>query len=335
MTADKAISRIEGGNIAPVYFLHGEEAFFHTEILSALSERLMTPDNREFNFETYDPRNSTASDWIAAAKTFSFFGDIKLVVVRDLDEVTLDDDAVKIILDYISEPAPESCLVLTALKPDKKRKLFKSLAKSSWAVECVPPREPTLISWLKNRATAQGYTLSTDAARLMVNRIGAKNGILASELEKVLTYAGKEKKVSEKEVAELVGEIRLENIFALTQALKEKKSEKALRLLYNQLDHGEEPIHVLGTIAWQFRTIWEVKHHKDKKVPAFRIAEKMEVKPFVVEKALEFTGNFSHRSLKQGFEYLANADLALKTTNKDPQGIMEILVLKLCSSRVG
>ena len=106
MTADKAISRIEGGNIAPVYFLHGEEAFFHTEILSALSERLMTPDNREFNFETYDPRNSTASDWIAAAKTFSFFGDIKLVVVRDLDEVTLDDDAVKIILDYISEPAP-------------------------------------------------------------------------------------------------------------------------------------------------------------------------------------------------------------------------------------
>ena len=74
------------------------------------------------------------------------------------------------------------------------------------------------------------------------------------------------KTVTESMVGELVGEIKMENAFALTEALKEKKAEKALRLLKNQLDHGEDPIKVLGLIAWQYRTLWEVNYHQTQKL---------------------------------------------------------------------
>jgi DNA polymerase-3 subunit delta len=176
-----------------------------------------------------------------------------------------------------------------------------------------------------------GYELQAEAARKMVERVGAKPGILAKELEKVITYAGKTKTVTGSMVGELVGEIKMENAFALTEALKEKKSEKALRLLRNQLDHGEDPVKILGLIAWQFRTLWEVKHYQAQKLGARKIAEQMGAKPFLVEKAMQYTKNFNRATLRNGIKSLFEADRELKTSGKDPQGILESLLLRLCS----
>lgn len=102
---------------------------------------------------------------------------------------------------------------------------------------------------MKRRARFLGYELKTEAARKMVERVGAKPGIIVKELEKIITYAGKVKTISESMVGELVGEIKMENAFALSEAPKEKKTEMVLRFLKNQLDHGEDPLKILGLIA--------------------------------------------------------------------------------------
>lgn len=41
-----------------------------------------------------------------------------------------------------------------------------------------------------------------------------------------MTYAGKENKITESMVGELVGEMKMENAFLLTEALKEKKRRR-------------------------------------------------------------------------------------------------------------
>ena len=68
--------------------------------------------------------------------------------------------------------------------------------------------------------------MQAEAARKMVERVGAKPGILAKELEKVITYAGKTKTVTGSMVGELVGEIKMENAFALTGRLLKKRSRR-------------------------------------------------------------------------------------------------------------
>jgi len=253
----------------PFYFLHGPETFYQTEVIQALIQKCITEDNRYFNLETFDARESTVNHWLGSARTLSFLGGIKLVVVRNLHEAIPKDQDAQTLIDYAQSPIPEACVVITADKVDRKRKLFKTLTGLKTAVACEAPKENELASWLRKRAGETGYSLSPDAARFLVNRVGARPGILAKELEKTLLYAGKNESVSEKDVSEVVGESKLENVFALTDALKTKNPEKALRLLNNQIDHGEEPIKILGTIAWQLRMIWQVKHYQQKK-PAIR-----------------------------------------------------------------
>ncbi|MBI5426860.1 MAG: DNA polymerase III subunit delta [Nitrospinae bacterium] len=331
MTAEELLLKIGKKDIAPVYFLHGEERFFHAEIVNALVEVLIAPGDREFNLETYDARDRPVHDWLGGARTFSFMGGTKLVVARNLDEAAFKETEVQLILDYTADPSPGTCLVMTAEKADRKKKLFKALTALPGAVECAPPKEATLAPWLTKRAQGQGYRLGTDAARLLLDRVGNKPGLLAGELEKVLIYAGDAREITENHVAEIVGEIRAENVFALTEALKTKNTEEALRVLRRQLDHDEEPLKVLGTIAWQFRLIWEVKCHQEKRLLPQKIAEMVGAKPFVVEKAMKHTKNFTERQLRAAFGFLFQADRELKTTGKNPRTVLESLVLELCS----
>ena len=330
MTPDKLLLQISKGQIEPFYFLYGPEIFYQTEIIQTLIKQWITDDNRDFNLETFDAQESTVNHWLGSAKTLSFLGGIKLVIVRNLHDAIPQDKEAQALIDYAENPIPEACLVVTSNKVDRKRKLFKILTGLKTAIACEAPKENELINWLRKRAEESNYSLSSNAARVLINRVGARPGILAKELEKTLLYAGANKSISEKDVAEVVGESKTENVFALTEALKTKNPETALRLLNNQINHGEEPIKILGTIAWQFRMIWEVKHYQKKNLPSGQIAKSMGANPYVVDKALQHTGRFSTKQLRTGYLELAKADRSLKSTSQDPLAVMQTLVLNLC-----
>ena len=330
MTPDKLILQISKGQIEPFYFLYGPEIFYQTEIIQTLIKQWIADDNRDFNLETFDAQESTVNHWLGSAKTISFLGGIKLVIVRNLHEAIPQDKEAQALIDYVENPIPEACLVVTSNKIDRKRKLFKILTGLKTAIACEAPKENELINWLRKRAEESNYSLSTNAARFLVNRVGARPGILAKELEKTLLYAGANKSISEREVAEVVGESKTENVFALTEALKTKNSETALRLLNNQINQGEEPIKILGTIAWQFRMIWEVKHYQKKNLPSGQIAKAMGANPYVVDKALYHTGRFSTKQLRTSYLELAKADRSLKSSSQDPLAVMQTLILNLC-----
>ncbi len=331
MLADQIIHSIGEGKIAPFYFLYGAESFYRLGIIRALNHKLITPDNRDFNLENFEARESSVGDWIGAAKTLPFLGGMKLVIVRNLHEKTIEGADQKKLFEYVADPGLDSCLVITAGKVDRKRKLYKNLTTQQGALSCEAPQEAGLLSWVKHRARSFGYDLSSGAARKMVDRIGAKPGILAKELEKAMAYAGRENKITESMVGDLVGDIKVETAFSLTEALKEKKTERALLLLQNQLDHGEDPVKILGLIAWQFRTLWEVKHYQAQKYGVQKIAEQMGAKPFLVEKALQYTKNFNRPQLQEGMKYLLEADRDLKTSGREPLGVLETLLLRICS----
>ena len=332
MTALELMEQLETGKWHPVYFLYGEEDFFQRELVAALTRRWITPDNRDFNFETFDAKTSSVHEWIGACKTLSFFGGEKLVIVHSLDEFKWDDANVPPLLDYVSDPVPDACLVLSARKADRKRKIYKALTKIKGAGECTAPREAALVPWLRNRAKESGRTLTTDAARLMVERVGPKPGLLASELEKVITFAGKVKSIDEQAVREVVGETRQEDWFAITNALQSKNTAQSLKVLRNQLEHGVEPVNLLGSISGQFRLIWEVKYHQNMGTPPSHIAQKMGIHPFRVKQALRYAGEFSEGQLREGFRSLFQADRELKGSGKASEGILETLVLSLCSA---
>jgi len=324
--------KISQGKAEPFYFFYGLETFYHVEAIRSLTKKWINADNRDFNLETFDARTSKVNDWIGSAKTLSFLGGTKLVIVRNLNEEIPKDEDAESLINYCKNPIVDACMVITADKVDRKRKLYKALTQAKGAVVCEAPKENVLATWVRDRAKERGYTMTINAARALINRVGERPGILAQELDKALTYSGTKHTVSEKDVQEVVGETRLENIFSLTDALKNKNPHKALQILKNQLDNGEEPIKIMGAIAWQFRVIWEVKHYQQRNIPSGHIAKAMGANPFIVKKALQHTKKFSTQQLRRSYLQLTQADRSLKSSSQNPLAVMQTLILGLTSA---
>ena len=338
MNPNELIQQIPTGPIEHFYFLYGAERFYQVEIIKAIKRQLITDDNYDFNLETFNAKSSSLNQWIGSVKTLSFLGGTKLVIVRNLHEVfskqkDLEGLNLQALIDYAKTPLAEAYLVITADKVDRRLKLIKTLTELKSAVCCEAPKNDAekrrLWTWVQARAKESGYSISKNAAESLGNRVGNRPGILAQELEKLLVYAGKNKSISESDIMEVIGETKQELIWDLNDALMGKQTERALKLLHNQLDHGVAPEQILGAISTQFRTVWEVKNYQKQRHPANQIAKKMGAHPFVVQKALKHTQKFSVQQLRRCHAELVQADRSLKSTSHREE-VMEALILNLC-----
>ena len=338
MHPNELIQQIPTGPIEHFYFLYGAERFYQVEIIKAIKRQLITDDNCDFNLETFDAKSSSLNQWIGSVKTLSFLGGTKLVIVRNLHEVfsnqkDLEELNLQTLVDYAKTPLAEACLVITADKVDRRLKLIKTLTELKSAVCCEAPKnnaeEKRLWTWVQARAKESGYSISKNAAESLVNRVGYRPGILVQELEKLLMYAGKNKSISESDIMEVIGETKQEIIWDLNNALMGKQTERALKLLQNQLDNGVAPEQILGAISTELRTVWEVKNYQEQGHPANQIAKKMGAHPFVVQKALKHTQKFSVQQLRRYHAELVQADRSLKSTSHREE-VMKALILNLC-----
>ena len=338
MNPNELIQQIPTGPIEHFYFLYGAERFYQVEIIKAIKRQLITDDNCDFNLETFDAKSSSLNQWIGSVKTLSFLGGTKLVIVRNLHEVfsdkkNLEELNLQALIDYAKTPLAEACLVITADKVDRRLKLIKTLTELKSAVCCEAPQnnaeKKRLWPWVQARAKESGYSISKNAAESLVNRVGYRPGILVQELEKLLVYAGKNKSISESDIMEVIGETKQELIWDLNDALMGKQTERALKLLKNQLDNGVAPEQILGAISSQFRTVWEVKNYQEQGHPANQIAKKMGAHPYAVQKALEHTQKFSVQQLRRCHAELVQADRSLKSTSHREE-VMKTLILNLC-----
>ena len=337
MNPNELIQQIPTGPIEHFYFLYGAERFYQVEIIKAIKRQLITDDNCDFNLETFDANSSSLNQWIGSVTPLSFLGGTKLVIVRNLHEVfsnqkNLEELNLQALIDYAKTPLAEACLVITADKVDRRLKLIKTLTELKSAVCCEAPKNDAekrrLWTWVQARAKESGYSISKNAAESLVNRVGYRPGILVQELEKLLVYAGKNKSISESDIMGVTGEAK-QDIWDLNDALMGKQTERALKLLQNQLDNGVAPEQILGAISGQFRTVWEVKNYQEQRHPANQIAKKMRAHPYTVQKALKHTQKFSVQQLRRYHAELVQADRSLKSTSHREE-VMKALILNLC-----
>jgi DNA polymerase III subunit delta len=358
MTANELIQKISKGKIERFYFLHGSEKVYQRQVVQALTQQLITEENRDFNLDVFNGGKSSVYQWLDSARTIPFMGGTKLVVVENMkDKIdipeedsdskqinesvrktdadgpvqvaeTCQEQDIQALIDYAKNPLEGVCLVVTADKVDRRKKLLKKLADEKGSVSCEAPKEYTLVPWTITLAKEQGYSMSKDVAEALVGRVGARPGILVKELEKTLLYAGEKNTITMQDVSEVVGETKLEDVFSLTKALAEKNVDKALKLLRNQLSHNGNPIQILGAISWQFRMIWAVKSCQEQGIHSGQIAKKIGEHPFSVEKAVPYARKFSTQQLRNCYSELVQADRRLKTTSNQ-EGTMESLIINL------
>ncbi|WP_043965483.1 DNA polymerase III subunit delta [Anoxybacillus thermarum] len=318
-------------NMEQLYVIYGTEHFLMKQAYEQIVRRALPDEEREWNVSTYDCEETPIEVALEDAETLPFFGERKIVIVKQPYFLTAEKGKEKVEHDmkrleaYIEKPAPFSSVIFvgTYEKLDERKKVTKALLKKAHVIVAKPLNEKELKQWVKGQCQ-----IDDDAIDVLLTLAGTDLATLANEIEKLMLFA-EHRSITASDVRLLVSRTLEQNVFTLVEQMAKRNVPAALQTLQDLLRQNEEPIKLVALLASQFRLIYEVKELMKTGYGQQQIASMLGVHPFRVKVAASYASGFSEQQLMSILYDLAETDYALKSSAMDKQLLLQLFFLKL------
>jgi DNA polymerase III subunit delta len=307
----------------------------------------------DLNLARMDGARLLPDELARAVQAFGFFGDRRVVIVEGLlarfaGSRGADDDGGE------AAPAPargrgkvdpgltEGFAEVFASVPDttvlilvdrgavaKNSALLKAAARYGKVEEHITPKGATLERWIGERARALEMRVTPGALSLLASSIGDLSA-LTNELEKLSLYVGKGGTVDENVLRTMSWASKADDVFEMTSAAARRDTRGALAQLQRLVDGGTSPEGILPVLAWQIRTLIQVRDLLDQRVSEGRMAERSGLSDFTVRKAVGQARQFNMKKLLEIHGKLLELDHGVKTGRADAELSLDALVVEMC-----
>ncbi|MGG1658786.1 DNA polymerase III subunit delta [Brevibacillus sp. NRS-1366] len=329
-----AIREIRQKQFSPIYVLYGPESFLAEEFLALARREMIAPEFSDLNLSMYDCTETGLSEILQDAETLPFLGEHRLVIARQAYFLTGSKPPAKVesdpdtLLGYLQNPPSYSTLILhtETEKLDERKKLVKTLQQKAKVISFPLLKENDLYGWVERQADKYKAFIGRQQAMKLVERVGGELRLLDKEIEKMALFVGEGASITE-EVIETLGARTLEqDVFALIEQVASGRLDRALRMMYDCMKTGEEPIKLLALLARQFRMLLHVKQLAPRGYSQQQMAGMIKMHPYAVKKATEQARHFSEDSLKKLLGMLAEEDFRMKSGQVDKRLALELFI---------
>ena len=340
MTPEQVIRQAKKGELLPIYVVTGDEQFLRDQVIAELRTASLAGGVAAFNEDRYTAGEVDADKVIAAARTVPMMAARRFVHVRGAERWDVaggggDDDKRQSPLDrlaeYASAPIDSTCLVISAAKLDGRRKLTALAKKQGFFVSCEVLDARALPVWILERATAKGHEMDREVADLLAEIAGPELAYVNDALERLSLYAGEGQPITEEAVAECVARVRTADTWALVDAIGRRDLAAALKMLADVYDPRDRGLPLLGAVAWSIRQLAKFQAALSGGASHDEAAKRAGV--FQPHRARELAGKaraFKARELERWLLVLAETDLALKSSRRPADAILEDMLTRLC-----
>jgi DNA polymerase III subunit delta len=343
------------GTLRAGYVLAGDEIFLYDRCRAALLKAFVPDELRDFSLSDLDLASTNIFEVLDRAQTPSLMAPFQVIFVRNVRQLYTrgaKKDEFAALERYFSSPNPQALLVFIAdflritndtrrMEMDDKNRferLQETLGKHCGIVELARVNDEDAMRWAVATAQAAGVKLEPDAARELVDALGADMMLVASELEKLLLYASGRGRITLGDVETMVLGAKQRSLYELTDAISAKDRVRALALLHgllNSSDAGEDAaIGHLYMLARTFRQMLVIqeKNVRDTRAIWQALWQGFRIPPFAAEDLIRQARRYkSRRELTRALRMVARADLELRSSPPDKRLVLERLVYDLAS----
>jgi DNA polymerase-3 subunit delta len=323
-----------------VYYFRGEDDFLKESTARELIAAVLDPSTRDFNFELIRGDETSAEAVDTALSTPPMFAEQRMVVIRDVQE--LRKDARSALERYLTRPAADTVLLLVepaGEKPDS------ALATSAFAVDFEPLSDDRVPAWIAHHAgTSLGVGITDGAAALLHEAVGSDLAGLASELDKLASYAAGAT-IDEDAVRAVVGVRSGETLADLLDAVADRDAARAVPLVPVVLSQSKaNVVTTIMALATQMCAIAWGRAARDRNTPPAGIERGFysllkEGKAFpgrpwkeAVAAWSRGTQRWTSPQLEHAMSALLDADIAAKESRvSSEEQLLTSLVLALCA----
>jgi DNA polymerase-3 subunit delta len=338
VSAEELLGRLEKGKPIPAILLLGEEPYLRDSCRAMLIERFVPEASRTWAVSRYSADRGETQAALDQAQTMAMLSPVQVVFLEESEAIEKlgeknRDAAVEQLGAYLEDPAPFTVLVVEATGLDQRMKLGKLLAEKTLVVECglgenAGERQTAAVALARAIAKEEGVEFEKGAAEDLAEFVAADLLRLKTEIEKLATYAGERKLVRRQDVSALVISEKTTTVWELADMLASRQTKKALEFLDRLLRDGEEPLSMLGAMAWMYRKLIEASEVKGV-TNGWQAARALGMRPEQAELALQNARKISKGRLLSGLSALQKADDRLKRGGEDARAVMEFLITEL------
>jgi DNA polymerase III subunit delta len=295
--------------LQPVYLLAGSDRPKIVRALRRLRSRF--PDE---SVETLTAPPASGEDAVAACNALGLFADGgRLVAIEGVETWRAAD--LESVAAYLADSSPGAVLALWAHETPKSSALADLVAKHGQVLAYDVPRPRSPSTWVAGEFKRLGVEVEADAARMLVDIVGDDVLTLASEIEKIATWAAGSP-VGAREIEAMAVPAREVEAWAVTDAWGARDLPAAMAACEASLEQ-REPFSIAVSLASHVGRVRAAQLLAEEGLGAREVAKRLGLRSeFPARKALAHSENYSREELDAAIVRLADLDAAIKGASR-------------------
>ena len=282
------------GNLKSAYVVSGDDPYIVRSALSFFAT--LAGNMKELNISKFGS-NDLPENILPALLTPPLMSDYRVVFVESYSKNT------DWVVDYLSLPCPTTILVFHGnLSPT----LSKVLSKIE-IVDCNRLSQEYLSKWIINKASSKNTSIDSNAATLLAEYCNRDMFRISSELIKLSDYAQNEP-ITVNTIKSLVVPDLEYKIYHLSEAITQRKKDRAVALLQNLLAENNSAVSLLAMLFNHFRKLLMVAISDD----GISVASDLKVSESSMYFLRKQAKTYSVKTLKTIFDKLCELDANIK-----------------------
>ncbi len=354
-STERFLAELHEQRLRPGYALVGDEIFLYERCRKAVLSALVPPEMRDFCLSDLDLAETNIFESLDRARTPSLMAPFQVLFIRNLKTLYTrgsKKEEFAAIEEYFRSPNPQALVLFVAdhlrIPADPRRmdmddknryeRIRETLGEWCGMVELARVDEADALRWLTAEAKQYEIQIDSDAARELIDALGADMMMVASEFEKLALYVGEKKRITLGDVETMVLAAKQRSLYELTDAISAKDKARALALLHgllNASDGGEDSaIGHLYMLARTFRQMLVIleKNVRDSRAIWQALWQGFRMPPFAADDLIRQARRYkSRRDLTRALRLIARADMELRSQPPDKRLVLERLVIELAS----
>ena len=241
--------------------LTGDDLYHLDQVQRTLLRELVPGEASEFALTVYGEQRVDIPTVVAAARSLGMFASRRVVLVREVQALDGEPDAIET---YAANPPPNSHLIVRAPELDRRRKLGQVLAKSGkvLAFPALTAQDADrLATEISKLAVEKGLKLLGSAAALLAEVSAGDFYRVDAELEKIRAWRGaaSAEAITEQVVREVAAGSAVLSGWEVAVAIGRRDRSAALLALRHLLAAGDEPLRLIGGVAFRVRGMLQAR----------------------------------------------------------------------------
>ena len=335
LTIEKMIQRLVGGKPLAAIVLVGTDVYLRDLCRNKIIDACVPESARDWAVVRIPGNTQGWQEVLARAQTMPMLAPRQVIVVEDAETIESlgersRDEILAGLETYLQSPAPVTILLLQASAFDMRLRFSKVLAEKALLVR-LSIGDASAAMLAAEIAKELGAEIDREAAALLADILNGEPARMRIELEKLAVYVQGRGRIVAGDVEALVVAARKNTVWQLADLLATRRRNDALAFLDNLLREGEQPVGLVGALAWMYRKLIEARD-LPVGISGFQAARQLGMRPEAADAAIQNAHRLPKKELIAGLVALAETDSQLKSSNPDPRPLMEFLIARLTAA---